>query len=739
MTKMHKTIVASDLNDKGKMSECTKSTVHNTSIDVHDLHKKDTEKPSFSTNKETDENNTNKNGDLKKNDTSKEPEETYNVDIVAEAEKRWEQSTETWLKSPIHFDKKDKGTKFLGCVSRRIGIKHINKNHPLQDSVFIYQDNEKDFMIISVADGHGDESHDLSEFGSDIACKNITSCLKEIICDATELLNMNYFVSIDFKSMIVNKWRDEVLKYHEIHYKEYPINLIEKNKIIRRYGTTLIFALGYKEFYIVGQIGDGTAVILNNNDKFNRKHKAFPEPKIGGKTDSLCEENAEFKFHIKNYLDTDISGIVLMTDGYYDIWRSEKGLMEASKYFLDSLAKSNVETESDFIQKYNKASDGVNDDISIGVLSKRNRNLQNSYDKRITKIYNSCTRTTFSINNAKGLFYNAVYFNSFANKDLTQFSVSNNTKEFNNIVYPVNIGVINGLKYYIYQERNEQVDYYTLDKYIEYGLIYKDYMTVLMSGRILRNIIYILEHNWSTLENLSISLDCLLNVIEFSPKNAGVRILWTAPIEKEHNISKGTFSVVIARYLLNFISIGRLYYDEKSSYSKLDEDSIFYRKQKAYPANLVNTLMVMANGKGNFTINEIAKEVKEIDSKYICCSNCCRISIIEDKNSVCVCKQSFDILGYLVESINKVAVSTLSKNTFISLFTDNGYEYPIKIVHDDNKIGFQNISKSPFTATKKDNTVVSVQPDMIIDISVCSSFTIYGKNYTIQYIKQGDK
>ena len=97
-------------------------------------------------------------------------DETNVEDSQLSALEKREINRAKWKKISLDYDvKTDSKTKI--CAMKKIGIAHIRNELPCQDSFMLKQG--KNYSIAVIADGHGSKKHDLSEFGSKIACESL--------------------------------------------------------------------------------------------------------------------------------------------------------------------------------------------------------------------------------------------------------------------------------------------------------------------------------------------------------------------------------------------------------------------------------------------------------------------------------------------------------------------------------------------------------------------------------------
>jgi hypothetical protein len=677
-------------------------------------------------------------------DVAKHRTQTNDVDTSRDkvdfAKKKMTESKSEWVSKLNHFDMRHAQDEHIGCVTKRRGITHIYNGTECQDNCLIdFVDTDKEEnLIIAVGDGHGDKKHDLSQHGSQIACDVIVSFAREILNkESNEASVIEFFTSAEFKIELVEKWKRKVL---EVYRKEKDEDQTKtNNEVIDRYGTTLLFAIEYKNFYIVGQLGDGGIIILNDDNKKCRIHKYRPNKKIGGSTHSLCMEYAEAFVNVKVYSQKEVDGIVIMTDGYYDLWESDEKRFEASRFFVNTLKlKDSGETEiiEKYSEQYNNAVDYASDDISIGVLAKK-KDHEYSSTPKIKEMRSSCMRTTMFLSGEKqdkGIFFNSVIMKikDKSSKERNDFYNSQKIKNTNvlspHIIKPHTIvGCSNG--YFLYEGEDSSYEYLTLDDYCEKIIVCKSYsMDIRMSINVLINILKIINGDKDLFDN--VGLLELSDMIEFSPDNNGdVKIYWMnfPPNEKK----KKSLAEIVYKYSINFLGAGRLFYNDEVKYDRNRYKESWYEKNlEKYPKSYTNMLMRGAIAESELNVEELLMKTCELQNSYIQCSNCGTLSTLsEESKRQCVCGKTFEIVAKLVSGETKIPISV---NTIVSVLDKNKYENVIEVLKQDEEIGFKNISDDEWMVTKTDDQTKLVKKNRVVKLSDSKSFSIRDCEYSIE-------
>jgi serine/threonine protein phosphatase PrpC len=185
---------------------------------------------------------------------------------------------------PVHGA--DLGWAF-GCS--RSGASHLRKGKPCQDSYALWSGSTRQSsrLIAAVADGHGDQLHDLSHIGSSLAT---WVAVQELQSWAMEEDGAEDDFSHSFPHRMTDSWRSCVERDAESRLGG-PVQEMVRDSIIRRYGTTLLVARVSPRFIFLGQIGDGDIVLLGPDTRLSYP-LTVRDDLIGLSTYSLASRNA---------------------------------------------------------------------------------------------------------------------------------------------------------------------------------------------------------------------------------------------------------------------------------------------------------------------------------------------------------------------------------------------------------------------------------------------------------------
>jgi hypothetical protein len=196
----------------------------------------------------------------------------------------------------------------------------------------------------------------------------------------------------------------------------------------------------------------------------------------------------------------------------------------------------------------------------------------------------------------------------------------------------------------------------------------------------------------------------LSDLIEFSPKG-NVIIYWMdlQPIGEKNE----AFGRVMAKYIINFLAVGRLFYnDDVTCNLEIYKGTLYEKNLNKYPEQYRKILLDAANSEKEITIEELLKETSNLQKSYIQCSNCGTLSILhESEKHICRgCENTLEIIATLVSSDQTVKIP-IAVGTIVSVWDSihNKYENVIKVLKDPKHgIGFKNISNETWTVMKID-------------------------------------
>lgn len=263
----------------------------------------------------------------------------------------------------------------FACSCR--GASHRRSNRPCQDACAIWAGSctSRPFLVAAVADGHGDRQHDLSHLGALFAVRAAVHELSFPILSSEMSLScgeVERIVREERIPLIMRRWREEVLHDSSARFGPAPPES-EGNgeRMIRRYGTTLLAAAVRSEWISMIRIGDGDLAILRPDGRVE-----FPIPDRGGLigtvTNSLSSRDA-LSLWQTSVIPREEGGLLLLaTDGLSDSF----GGTESAEFGLflrslgDRIAEYGMERVSlsfpSWLERYSELGSG--DDITIAMV-----------------------------------------------------------------------------------------------------------------------------------------------------------------------------------------------------------------------------------------------------------------------------------------------------------------------------------------------------------------------------------
>ncbi len=230
----------------------------------------------------------------------------------------------------------------IGCqayFARKRGKGHIESGTICQDYCLVETINDN-VLVIAVADGHGGDAYVKSDIGARIACETIIQCVKNIFNGISSHITSDTWVQIfknsDFKSKYINLWKSAVIKDYNSSSENEPEP--SESNIIKKYGTTILFAIVTNSYYVLGQLGDG-AILMFNNDGQCQLFKRHP-PKTSSQTSSLASGRAEYAFMVDFFRRELFGNLLLSTDGIYDKLDMENSFLTYATSLLNKVQKN---------------------------------------------------------------------------------------------------------------------------------------------------------------------------------------------------------------------------------------------------------------------------------------------------------------------------------------------------------------------------------------------------------------
>jgi hypothetical protein len=240
-----------------------------------------------------------------------------------------------------------------------IGAQHQRHDSPCQDAVFFRRDGEKGVVALALADGHS--SSPCSKRGARLAVEIATELLLlfyEELPPKRDLALVYRLALEPLRRKIAQEWTATVKQISE-----------KEERTVRDFGTTLLVALASPAFLLLGQLGDGDILLMENNRVVHLFHDQ-PRP-LGEETHSLCQREAwwEMSFAIRPP-PSPRSLLLLSTDGYANSYENDEIFRMIAYDYLALIKEYDFFRVSRQVPLFlREVSDtGSGDDIGLGLL-----------------------------------------------------------------------------------------------------------------------------------------------------------------------------------------------------------------------------------------------------------------------------------------------------------------------------------------------------------------------------------
>lgn len=270
------------------------------------------------------------------------------------------------------------------------------RGRPCQDSSGYFIG--RDYAVIAVADGHGNDRHYRSEIGSRNAIESLFESVSLIMKRGKKALGLSDSVTISgLKETIVSIWRKKNLDYQ----MKNGLSVEEQKRILGGVrvsgeyvhrdmvglGTTLLGAIITNDYIFFIQIGDGDSVYFDRSGVLRKNFMPVDECCDGDQTSSLCADDATD--YIRTFCcsgENKPEAVFLCTDGYSNSFDEDEfeehvsGIVATS--CLDERWYGSVANQLDLC-----ASNGSSDDCSIAVAVNTGVFLKSLYEKTFKSDY----------------------------------------------------------------------------------------------------------------------------------------------------------------------------------------------------------------------------------------------------------------------------------------------------------------------------------------------------------------
>ncbi|MED3721354.1 PP2C family serine/threonine-protein phosphatase [Geobacillus stearothermophilus] len=251
------------------------------------------------------------------------------------------------------------------------GASHVKNQQPCQDAFHCSEQKEpSDPVIIAIADGHGDQRHDMSHYGAKLATETAVRVLEDLYKELkTSKTYLFRSFRDDFLKEVLKQWKKEVL----VHAAEHDIKGEEPSHVYRRYGTTLLVALLCEDEALIGQIGDGDILLIDGDNRLITP--IAKDDLIGNATYSLCSAEASHFWNavrIPNPVNNQF--LMMSTDGLSNCFADDDNFHKFALSLAEYVSSHDDASIGDTLAAllFDYSSKGSGDDITLALFKFKN-------------------------------------------------------------------------------------------------------------------------------------------------------------------------------------------------------------------------------------------------------------------------------------------------------------------------------------------------------------------------------
>lgn len=183
-----------------------------------------------------------------------------------------------------------------------------------------------DIVALAVADGHGTSKY--ADVGARLAVQVALAALVRFAEDlekrASNPIEVRKYAEHPLRTQIVREWKERVRAKAE-----------SGDTPLREYGSTLLAAVATPDFLLIGQIGDGDVLLVDEDGTVNVPLPADPGS-FADETPSLCLPQAEYSFRVRALPAPEREALLLLsTDGYAKSYPTTPDFMQTGPDYLD--------------------------------------------------------------------------------------------------------------------------------------------------------------------------------------------------------------------------------------------------------------------------------------------------------------------------------------------------------------------------------------------------------------------
>jgi serine/threonine protein phosphatase PrpC len=258
----------------------------------------------------------------------------------------------------------------FGCS--RTGAAHRKNGRPCEDAFALWSGSSGSipYIALALADGHGDPRHDQSRTGAALA---VQSAVEELVTFHRMHLHdtpqhaLRAEFKTDFPRRASRRWR-EMVTADAGHREDLLAAADPGSPLFTRYGSTLIAASVIEDTILLGQIGDGDAILVRPDGTVETPLPGDPSL-MGPETRSLSSRDAHLLWRTAT-LDRGSGGVLIAaTDGVSDSFDGSEGpeFMKFIRSIVNRIDQYGIENVagamSSWLDRYSALASG--DDMTL--------------------------------------------------------------------------------------------------------------------------------------------------------------------------------------------------------------------------------------------------------------------------------------------------------------------------------------------------------------------------------------
>lgn len=242
------------------------------------------------------------------------------------------------------------------CV---IGANHLRSGKPCQDVAGC--EVVSDTVALAVADGHGTSRH--ADVGARLAVQVALAALVRFAEDlgerASNPTEVRKYAEHPLRAQLVREWKERVRAKAESD--ETPL---------REYGSTLLAAVATSDFLLLGQLGDGDVLLVDEDGTVDVPLLADPAS-FADETLSLCLPEAEHALRVRVLPAPERESLLLLsTDGYGKSYPTDPAFRQIGPDYLALVREHGVSGLTPLLRGFLEkvTVQGSGDDIALALL-----------------------------------------------------------------------------------------------------------------------------------------------------------------------------------------------------------------------------------------------------------------------------------------------------------------------------------------------------------------------------------